>query len=171
MSKRPTAVRQVVIVPDDVDTPTFHTILETVRSRLESKLDNEGALFKTLSMTMIEIQKTGIKTNKKVLAENVLTQLLMDSDIPSEKKDSLLKLIDDDVLGNTIDLVVSAARGDLELKKVARKWFRITGISLLNTCCAKPATLEDEPLPELPSTEEEATITAEPPIIQEDTEV
>ena len=85
------------------------------------------------------IEESDVNTNKKVLAENILKQLILDSDLDDNKEKILLGLIESDVVGNTIDLVVSASRGEMTLnvaaKEAAKGCLRLGLPKLLNMFC------------------------------------
>lgn len=131
--------RSVLVIPKTVSSPAFHSILGKVKSVLEGRIDNEGALFTSLSTIMQVIEESDVNTNKKVLAENVLKQLILDSDLDDNKEKILLSLIESDVVGNTIDLVISASRGDMTLnvaaKEAAKGCLRLGIPKLLNMFC------------------------------------
>lgn len=158
--------RSVIVLPDSVDAPAFHGVLGRVKGLLESKLDTEGELFSTLRIIMQEIKKAGVHGNKKELAENVLRQLILDADLDDAKENLLLNLVETGVVGNTIEMVVSASRGEMDLNDAAKGCLRVTLPrllpNLLNLCIPKPSPAEtvtkleisepvsESPLPESP---------------------
>ena len=134
--------RSVIVLPGSVDAPAFHGVLGRVKGLLESKLDTEGELFSTLRIIMQEIKKAGVHGNKKELAENVLRQLILDADLDDAKENLLLNLVETGVVGNTIEMVVSASRGEMDLNDAAKGCLRVTLPrllpNLLNLCIPKP---------------------------------
>ena len=162
--------RSVLVLPKNVSSPAFHSVLGKVKSIIEDKIDNEGALFTSLSTIMQVIEDSDVNTNKKVLAENILKQLILDSDLDDNKEKILLGLIESDVVGNTIDLVISASRGEMTLnvaaKEAAKGCLRLGIPKLLNMFCvpkrSSPKTTvtklditeavpDDDKLPDLPN--------------------
>jgi len=139
--------RSVLVLPTNVNSGAFHSILGKVKSVLGENVDNEGALFRSLSTIMQVIEESDVNSDKKQLAENVLKQLVLDADMNDEKEKVLLNLIETDVIGNTIDLVVSASKGEITLnaaaKQAAQGCFRVAVNALLNRFCVptrRPAT-------------------------------
>lgn len=139
--------RSVLVLPTNVNSGAFHSILGKVKSILGENVDNEGALFRSLSTIMQVIGESDVNSDKKQLAENVLKQLVLDADMSDEKEKILLNLIETDVIGNTIDLVVSASKGEMTLnaaaKQAAKGCFRVAITTLLNKLCVptrRPAT-------------------------------
>ena len=59
--------------------------------------------------------------DKKQLAESIVRKLIKESEMSDEKRKICLDLVNAGTLGDTIDLVVSATKGELALNKKTRK--------------------------------------------------
>lgn len=70
------------------------------------------------AMEVVELSEAKGEAQKE-LALKLVKRIIIDAPITDDKEKFLLDLVDGDVLGNTIDFVVSASRGDLNLNAAA----------------------------------------------------
>ncbi len=100
-------------------------LLAKVRSTLIEKAENledEHSLFKVLKVVMESIEIEEIhEISKKELAESVLKELVKESQMSDEKKQICLNLINAGTIGDTMDLVVSATKGELAINKKTKR--------------------------------------------------
>ena len=112
-------------VNDHKEHPLVKAILEKVKSTLvekAEKLEDEHSLFKVLKVVMesIEIEEMQ-ELSKKELAESVLKSLVEESEMSDEKKKVCLDLVDSGTIGDTMELVVAATKGELAINKKTKK--------------------------------------------------
>lgn len=105
--------------------PLVKAVLEKVKSTLvekAEKLEDEHSLFKVLKVVMesIEIEEMQ-ELSKKELAESVLKSLVEESEMSDEKKKVCLDLIDSGTIGDTMELVVAATKGELAINKKTKR--------------------------------------------------
>lgn len=105
--------------------PLVKAVLEKVKSTLvekAEKLEDEHSLFKVLKVVMesIEIEEMQ-ELSKKELAESVLKSLVEESEMSDEKKKVCLDLVDSGTIGDTMELVVAATKGELAINKKTKR--------------------------------------------------
>ena len=105
--------------------PLVKAVMEKVKSTLvekAEKLEDEHSLFKVLKIVMESIEIEEIQDmSKKELAESVLKALVKESEMSDEKKEICERLIDSGTIGDTMDLVVAATKGELAINKKTKK--------------------------------------------------
>ena len=112
-------------VNDHKEHPLVKAVLEKVKSTLvekAEKLEDEHSLFKVLKVVMesIEIEEMQ-ELGKKELAESVLKALVEESGMSSEKKKICLDLVVSGTIGDTMELVVAATKGELAINKKTKR--------------------------------------------------
>lgn len=112
-------------VNDHKEHPLVKAVLKKVKSTLvekAEKLEDEHSLFKVLKVVMesIEIEEMQ-ELSKKELAESVLKALVEESGMSGEKKKICLDLVDSGTIGDTMELVVAATKGELAINKKTKK--------------------------------------------------
>ena len=126
MSTEVSAVNIIIeAVNDYKEHPLVKAVLEKVKSTLvekAEKLEDEHSLFKVLKVVMesIEIEEMQ-ELSKKELAESVLKALVEESGMSGEKKKICLDLVDSGTIGDTMELVVAATKGELAINKKTKK--------------------------------------------------
>lgn len=112
-------------VNDHKDHPLVKAVLEKIRLILlerSEKLEDEHSLFKVLKVVMESIETEEIyEMSKKELAESVIKALIKESIMSDEKKKICLNLVDSGTIGDTMDLVVAATKGELAINKKTRR--------------------------------------------------
>lgn len=70
-----------------------------------------------ISMEIVEATELKGEEQKK-LVEKLVTKSVKDAPITEEKRKLLLSMIDEGIVGNVIDLVVSATKGELDVNAI-----------------------------------------------------
>ena len=71
------------------------------------------------AMEVVELSKAKGEKQRE-LAIKLVRKVIVDAPIGDEKEKLLLDLIDNGILANTVDLVVEASRGDINVNNVAQ---------------------------------------------------
>ena len=71
------------------------------------------------AMEIVELSELKGEEQKN-MAIRLVRQVVVDAPISDEKEKLLLNMIDQGVLGNTVDLVVDASKGNLNINKVVK---------------------------------------------------
>lgn len=113
-------------------------LLEQLRTQLaqhEINLDTNTAV-KCIRFSMEVVEMSELKGNaQKDMAIRLVKSLLDDAPLNDSKKIIIQSLLDEDILGDTIDLIVDATKGNLninQLQEVAKKCCFPFFTSLLN---------------------------------------
>ena len=97
----------------------FDETLTELKKRIQGKAVNAGTLMSTLRVAMEMVEATRLKgADQKELAKKLVRQVVVDAPITDAKEKLLLDMIDQDILSHTIDLVVAASRGELDINAV-----------------------------------------------------
>ena len=125
LANNETVAKIVEVVDEYKDHPAVVNVLEKVRGKLlekAQKLEDEHSLFMVLRVTMEAIEVEKIKDmNKRQIAETILKELINEAEMSDDKKEICVNLVNCGAIGDTINLVVSATKGELELNKKTRK--------------------------------------------------
>jgi hypothetical protein len=94
-------------------------ILEDIQEKITLTLDkindiNQVFNYVKLIMEALEPQPIPGKT-KKVLALNILRNILAQSELEETKKAECIALIDNNIISNAIDVIIEAASGKMEI--------------------------------------------------------
>ena len=117
---------------DNINLPV---ILKRVQYFLKSKnikIVPEKTLMQSLSI-VIECVETISNKNiaeeeKNKLAVRILTIIIYQSDLDRKKKSMLLKILDQEIVDTTTDVIVDVSKGKFKLnKKIGRRLFRCIG--------------------------------------------
>lgn len=106
-------------------------ILEEILPMLKVKFKdtevNAENLITILRFAMEIVETTEAKgEEQKKLAIKLVRQMIVDAPIKDEKETLLLNIIDNGILSSTIDLVVDASKGNVNINKV---------VEVASTCC------------------------------------
>ena len=105
----------------------FDESLTELKKRLADKEVNAATLIVILRVAMEMVEATRLKGDEqKELANRLVRQVVVDAPIADENEKLLLDMIDKKVLENTIDLVVAASKGNLDINSVQE---------VAKTCC------------------------------------
>jgi|TARA_B110000483_G_scaffold242561_2_gene328779 hypothetical protein len=89
---------------------------------------NAGTIVKVLQLAMEVVETTPVKgAEQKELAIKLVRQAIVDAPIADEKEKLLLDIIEQGVLGNTLDLVIMASKGELDVNAI---------VDVATGCCA-----------------------------------
>lgn len=94
-------------------------IAEDIQSTVLSilgQLQDDADIFRYLKVIIENVERENLKGNeKKELAIRILEDIIKVSLLDDAKQTYCLSLIEHGVVGNSIDLIISAASGDLEV--------------------------------------------------------
>ena len=89
---------------------------------------NAGTIVKVLQLAMEVVETSPVKgAAQKELAIKLVRQTIIDAPIADEKEKLLLDIIEQGVLGNTLDLVIMASKGELDVNAI---------VAVATGCCA-----------------------------------
>jgi len=122
----PAAAPAAVAPANEVD-KLFDESLTELKKRLADKEVNAVTLIVILRVAMEMVEATRLKGDEqKELTNRLVRQVVVDAPIADENEKLLLDMIDKKVLENTIDLVVAASKGELDVNSVQE---------VAKTCC------------------------------------
>lgn len=101
----------------------FDTSLKKLNEKLESRnIEITATTITTVIKICMEIaEATKLKgKEQKVLVERLIKKVVKDAPITDEKEKLLLDMIEEGVVGDVIDLVVSATKGELDVNAVEK---------------------------------------------------
>ena len=107
------------------------TIYENALKELKKKTKNIDINAKTIievvRFAMEIVEATTVKgEEQKQLVENLVKQIIVEAPISDDKEKTLLFMINEGIVGDIIDLVVSATKGELNINAV---------VELSKVCC------------------------------------
>lgn len=106
---------------------TLHEVVTTVVNRLGGREVSPQTLMVIVKYAMEVVELTKLKgSEQRQMVVDVVKQVVMDAPISDEREKLCLDMIESGVLGQTIDLVVDASKGHLDINRVA---------SLAENCC------------------------------------
>lgn len=96
-------------------------------AKLKQKIDSMGLVIDSRNITLIIklameiVEASALKgEEQKKLVEKIVRKIVVEAPIEDDKEKLLLDMIDEGVVGDVIDLVVSASKGELDIN-VAEK--------------------------------------------------
>ena len=125
---------------------SFDMVLSYVKQSLLSEghvLENHQSVLHVLKVTIECIDKVKVKQNKKLMALGIIGVVVRESSIESSKKTMLLDLINNGTLQNTIDLIIDASRGKLEINKKTKLNFLKVAYRAIFSCMNKEKSNSD----------------------------
>jgi len=131
-------------VPDAVKHhPLFETALKSLKEKLGDIELSPASLTKVMRAAMEIIEDLPVKgIAQKELALDLLRQVVTDSPLEDIQKKLCQDVIESGILGNTIDLVVAASKGELSLNRAAEMAADVAYAAASRwPCCATIATL------------------------------
>ena len=99
----------------------FDTSLKKLNSVLASKgiEINSKTITTVIKISMEIVEATSLKgEEQKKLVEKLVRKVVKDAPIADEKEKLLLDMIDEGVVGDVVDLVVAATRGEIDVNAV-----------------------------------------------------
>ena len=110
------------------DDSLFASTFQRLKERIGEIEINADTIITILRFAMEVVETTQLKgAAQKTLATRLVRQVVVDAPITDSKEKLLLDMIDAGVLGNTIELVVDATRGELDSN---------AAIAVAQGCCA-----------------------------------
>jgi len=105
----------------------FENALGALRHKIGDMEINAGSIMTILRYAMEIVELTQVKgPAQKTLAIKLIRHVVVDAPITDEKEKLLLDMIEQDIIGNMIELIVGATRGEFDLNVVA---------VVAKTCC------------------------------------
>lgn len=145
------SVALVAITEKIIDLPESQIILELVRTKLkqENITMSQENIMKILKITMELIEKSPLKgLSQKDVAIEILNKLLNESGLDNETMQIINTFLDTNLIGDTIDLIVAASKGQFDINKatkITQGCFKRT-INNLNRCLSKIKRKEENKL-------------------------
>tara|TARA_A100001015_G_C14747220_1_gene616078 strand:- start:380 stop:820 length:441 start_codon:yes stop_codon:yes gene_type:complete len=104
---------------DTVEQIIFKKAFETLNEKLKDKAIDVGNVMLIVRYAMEIVETTQVKgEQQKDLAVKLIEKIIVDAPISDEKEKFLLDMLKEGVVASTIDLVVAASRGQLNINKV-----------------------------------------------------
>jgi len=125
--------RDTKIVEDKIFVECFNALQLKIKDR-EIALDTILPIVKT---TMEVVEMTKLKgEEQKHLAVKLTRKIVVDAPITDEKEKLILDMIDQGIIASTIDLIVAASRGEIDIN-AGQHIVRVGCLSLFNNCIKK----------------------------------
>lgn len=123
--------RSVEVAPSTSSTSstsvTLQNVVNTVVSRLGGREVSPQTLMVVVKYAMEVVELTKLKgSEQRQMVVDVVKQVVVDAPISDEREKLCLDMIESGVLGQTVDLVVDASKGHLDINRV---------VSLAENCC------------------------------------
>ena len=110
------------------DNSVFTIAFNDLKKKIGDMEINADTIIHVLKFAMEVVETTKVKgEEQKKLAIKLVRQIVVDAPVSDEKEKLLLDMIDHGVLGNTVDLVVMASKGELDVN---------TAVAVATGCCA-----------------------------------
>jgi len=118
--KKEVAAKEVELVVEEVkQDPDFVDALKSAQDKLKDKEINVANIMSIVQITMEAVELTKVKGEKqKDLAVKLIKKIIEDAPISDDKEKFLLDMLKEGVIGSTIDLVVAASKGELDINSV-----------------------------------------------------
>ena len=101
------------------ETEVFEMALKMLKDKTDGTEINASSVIKIMSTAMEVVEATKVKgKEQKDLAVKLVRQVIVDAPITDDKEKLLLDMIDNNILGDTIDLLVQASKGELDINKI-----------------------------------------------------
>ena len=105
----------------------FEKSLKKLKERIGDMEINSETIITVLRFAMEVVEVTELKGEaQKTLVSKLVKQVITDAPISDEKERFLLDLIDNGIIGNMTDLVVSASKGEVDIN---------LAVKVATTCC------------------------------------
>lgn len=105
----------------------FENSLRELRNRTNDIDINAKTIISVVRFAMEIVEATTLKgEEQRVLVEKLVRQVIIDAPINDSKEQILLYMIDQGIVGDIIDLVVSATKGELNVN---------AAIEISKVCC------------------------------------
>ena len=99
----------------------FDTCMKMLKVKLQDVEVNVENFMTILRFSMEVVEVTQLKgAEQKELALKLVRALVVEAPISNDKEKLMLDMIDQGVLGNTVDLVVDASKGNVNINNVVK---------------------------------------------------
>jgi len=104
----------------DIAADFFDACLEQLHTRMAEKTIGPSTIMLVVRYAMEIAELTHFKGAKqRDLATGLVERAIKDTSLPEAEEKLLLAMVDEDIVGSTIDLVVGASKGELDVNAVA----------------------------------------------------
>ena len=111
----------------ETNSSQFAVSLHRLKEKIGDMEINAQTIIKVLKFAMEVMEATRVKgPAQKDLAIKLVRQIVIDSPISDEKEKLLLDMIDQGILSHTIELVIDASKGKLDINTV---------VAVASGCC------------------------------------
>ena len=105
----------------------FEASLNELKEKIGGMDINAENIVTVLRFAMEVVEATQLKGEaQKTLVEKLVRQVVIDAPITDDKEKLLLDMVDNGVVGNMADLVVSASKGEVDIN---------SAVKVASTCC------------------------------------
>ena len=105
----------------------FESSMKQLKEKLVDVVINNETIMTVLRYAMEIVELTELKgKDQKDFAIKLVRQVVVDAPITDDKEKLLLDIIDSNIIGNTVDLVVDATQGKIDINSV---------VEVGQTCC------------------------------------
>ena len=105
----------------------FESLLKELKERIGEMEINAETIVTVLRFAMEVVEATQLKGDaQKTLVEKLVKQVVVDAPISDDKEKLLLDMVDNGIVGNMADLVVSASKGEVDIN---------SAVKVASTCC------------------------------------
>ena len=105
----------------------FESCMKQLKEKLVDVVIDNETIMTVLRYAMEIVELTELKgKDQKDFAIKLVRQVVVDAPISDDKEKLLLDIIDSNIIGNTVDLVVDASRGKLDINAATE---------VAQTCC------------------------------------
>ena len=121
----------------DVKDPIFLECMEVLKTKLKDKEVGLDTILNIVKISMEVVEVTKLKGEKqKDLAVKLVRQIVVDSPITDDKEKLILNMVDEGIVGSTIDVIVAASNGQLDIN-ASKNVVKVGCLSLLTNCLKK----------------------------------
>lgn len=97
----------------------FESSLRKLKKKIENMEINAKTIIQVVRFAMEIVEATTLKGEKqKELVEKLVRQVITDAPISDKKEQILLYMVDEGIIGDITELVVSATKGELNVNAV-----------------------------------------------------
>jgi hypothetical protein len=96
-------------------------------TKLQTTLKSKGIVITSKTITIVIkiameiVEASALKgVEQKILVEKLVKKVVKDAPIADDKEKLLLDMIDEGIVGDVIDLVISATRGEIDINTVQK---------------------------------------------------
>ena len=99
----------------------FERCLGLLKDKTKNTDINASTIIRVVRIAMEIVESTQLKGNaQKKLVNKLVRQIVVDAPISDKKEALLIDMIDEGIVGDVIDLVVSATKGELDVNALEK---------------------------------------------------